>query len=63
MKRAKKQRGEARARLIAKLSAESPEARDEGPRLLPIREDRSDPHIMNSRYLELAAVALEPKKK
>jgi hypothetical protein len=47
-----------------KLSPEDPAARDEGPRLIPLRERRkqSRPLIPDERYLELADIAIRRKK-
>ncbi len=47
-----------------KLSPEDPAARDEGPRLIPLRERRKQPRplVPDERFLELADVAIQPKK-
>ena len=47
-----------------KLSPEDPAARDEGPRLIPPRERRSQPRSLEPerRYLELADIAIRRKK-
>jgi len=54
----KKPKAEPKARIISKISPDSPEARDEGPRLVPLREHQSSIHdssfATQSRYLELA---------
>jgi hypothetical protein len=50
---------------VRKLSSSNPEARDEGPRLLPlIDEPRShEPSVVtNSRYMDLADTAMRRKK-
>jgi hypothetical protein len=48
-----------------KLSPEDPAARDEGPRLLPLRERRAKPRQLatDERYLELADIAIQRKKR
>lgn len=47
-----------------KLSPEDPAARDEGPRLIPLRERRkkSRPLVPDERYLELADIAIRRKE-
>jgi hypothetical protein len=49
-----------RARLIPKLAPDTQEARDEGPHLIPIEAEThiSTTQVFNSRYLELADIAL-----
>lgn len=42
---------------VVKLAPERPEARDEGPRLIPLEEKRS-PDQFGRRALELADIAL-----
>jgi hypothetical protein len=54
----------ARKRAIKVIGPNEPEARDEGPRLLPLSEDR--PEHQNSKlqhYMNLADQALGTKKK
>ena len=48
-----------------KLSPEDPAARDEGPRLIPLKERRRQPRSFepNARYLELADIAIRKRKK
>lgn len=48
-----------------KLSPEDPAARDEGPRLIPFRERRTQPRplVADERYLELADIAIYHNKK
>jgi hypothetical protein len=48
-----------------KISPEDPAARDEGPRLIPLRERRTKPRPLapDERYLELADIAIYHKKK
>jgi hypothetical protein len=48
-------------RLLFKIHADSPEARDEGPRLLPNQEHKGESHTISSRILELADAS--PKRK
>jgi hypothetical protein len=46
-----------------KIAPEDPASRDEGPRLLPIAGPRGgQEHAFTAKYLELADVALNPKK-
>ena len=47
-----------------KISPEDPAARDEGPRLIPLRERRKQPRLLepDRRYLELADIAILCKK-
>ena len=61
----KKRKSEApRAATLRKVQPTAPEARDEGPRLLPLEGKKPSLEEYSSRYLELADVALEnPKKK
>jgi len=49
---------------VRKLSSSDPEARDEGPRLLPLQEEPRSHEIhieANSRYIDLADAALHRK--
>lgn len=61
----KKRKREPKARLIRKIRPEEPEARDEGPRLIPYDPPRlSDPALgLHSHYLELADQAIQGSKK
>jgi hypothetical protein len=58
-------KAEPKARLIPKIRPDDPEARDEGPRLIPLTETPAHSDIsMHSRYLDLADYAINgPKKK
>lgn len=50
---------------LRKLSSSDPEARDEGPRLLPLPDDApAREHSMeaNSRYMDLAETAMRRKQ-
>jgi hypothetical protein len=49
---------------LQKISPEDPAARDDGPRLIPLRERRRQPRLLepDRRYLELADIAMRPKK-
>jgi hypothetical protein len=62
-KRGKKAKVQPKARIIPKLGSDSAEARDEGPRLLPLPAPTHESLSHQSRFLELADVALNPKKK
>lgn len=48
-----------------KLGPEDPAARDEGPRLIPLRERRSKPRPLmpEERLLELADIAFRRRKR
>lgn len=47
-----------------KLPPEDPAARDEGPRLIPLRERRDQPRLFEpEHYLELADVAIHKNRK
>ena len=48
-----------------KLSPEDPEARDEGPRLIPLRERRKQPRLLepDRHYLDLADVMIRKPRK
>ncbi len=50
---------------VQKINAERPEARDEGPRLIPLSDDgRRDPMDSSvQHYADLADVLLNPKPK
>lgn len=50
--------------VLQKLSPEDPAARDEGPRLIPLRERRSKPRplVPDERYLELADILIQRKR-
>lgn len=69
-KKKKKQQKNPAPRQVEKLAPERPEARDEGPRLIPFDQQRGHQPQFGRRALELADIALghvtpkrTPKKK
>lgn len=52
---------------VERVSPAMPEARDEGPRLIPLDEGTEQPHARSDstmeKYLKLADAALAPKKR
>ena len=52
---------------VERVSPAMPEARDEGPRLIPLDEGTDQPHVRSDstmeKYLKLADAALAPKKR
>ncbi|HZQ93236.1 MAG TPA: hypothetical protein VFA60_15695 [Terriglobales bacterium] len=57
MKRKKRKPAAKKARVV-KLSPESPAARDEGPRLIPLPPGRAAEHPTLQKFYDLADVAL-----
>lgn len=52
-----------RATTLRKMGSSAPEARDEGPRLLPLATKKPSLDEYSRRFLELADMALETNKK
>jgi len=50
-------------RVVRLIQPEKPEARDEGPRLLPLEERQKESESRLQHYMDLANLALAPKKK
>jgi hypothetical protein len=67
MPRKKKSVGVKLKKSVERVSPAMPEARDEGPRLIPLDEGTEQPHGRSDttleRYLKLADAALAPKKR
>lgn len=59
----KKPQADPRASSLKKVQPSAPEARDEGPRLLPLDGKKPSPEEYSRRYLELADLALEAPRK
>jgi len=59
----KKTKSAPRAASLRKMQPSAPEARDEGPRLLPLDGKKPSLEDYSRRYLELADVALDNARK
>lgn len=59
LKKTKRKQAKTRTRTVARIPPSSPDARDEGPRLLPYDKSEPSPH---GHFTELADIALGRKK-
>jgi hypothetical protein len=59
----KKAQSVPRAFTLKKVQSSAPEARDEGPRLIPLDSKKPSLEDYSRRYLELADVALDEGRK